>query len=305
MLAIVDEGWMLARLVAGDTKQVLGIRSMSPAEVGGLKEASAVVTTMTGHNLIGPLIKSTNRLGSVTTGALQYSDRAADLEFRAEWSMALDEWLMHLAMFRRRTEREVGLALGQSAHDHAASHFQRLYDEHPEFRACWDWRNAAQHHVNPLHITHLHADESNFDGRTEWSIAPAAVAATGYGWSRIARDRLAEGPSVWELVSSAIDACERVLFAVIAHNEERIGNAADLIFGLCREVMNTIDEQPEGPVTFAAFQAEADGDSLVGLSIHPLRYDLASHALLAIDNAREHFGEPRKWTPAKSTPPTQ
>ncbi|WP_418606481.1 hypothetical protein [Georgenia sp. SUBG003] len=42
MLAIVDEGWMLARLVAGDTKQVLGIRSMSPAEVGGLKEASAV-----------------------------------------------------------------------------------------------------------------------------------------------------------------------------------------------------------------------------------------------------------------------
>jgi hypothetical protein len=296
----VDVDWRLTRFeVDHDTQRFVDIRPLTEVEVGRIRQASLIVGTMTGSNLIGPLVNSRNRLADVTGHVLESpSERGTDMAIQAEWGMALDEWLMHLVMFRRRTEREVRRVLGEEAAAHAAALFQDLYTSNIDFRFCWEWRNAAQHTVNPLTITRLNVTREEVGHSANWFLNTVAVISSGYPWPEILSSMVAEGPDCDALVASVLDACNRVACEVFVRNADDIEAAADLVFALCGEGLRDMkDPPPQGPVSICGFRARPTDDAArQGLSIIPFRYDLASQALLSVDNSREYLGQPRKRT---------
>ena len=296
----MDVDWRLTRFeVDHDRKRFVDIRALTEVEVGRIRQASLVVGTMTGNNLIGPLVNSSNRLAGVSSHVLESpSERGTDTAIQAEWGMALDEWLMHLVMFRRRTEREVRRVLGEEPAAYAAALFQDLFTSNLDFRFCWEWRNAAQHTVNPLTITHVNVTTEEVGRSANWTINTVAAAGCGYTWPEILSSKVAEGPDCDALIASVLDACNRVGCEVFVSNADDIEAAADLLFALCGEGLRDMkDPPPQGPVSVCAFRARPTHDAgRHGLSIIPFRHDLGSHALLSVDNSREYLGQPRKRT---------
>jgi hypothetical protein len=297
----VDVDWRLTRFeVDNDTKRFVDVRPLTEVEVGRIRWASGIVGTMTRNNLIGPLVNSSNRLACVSRHVLESpNERWPDTAIQAEWGMALDEWLMHLVMFRRRTEREVRRVLGEEPAAHAAALFQDLYTNNVDFRFCWEWRNAAQHTVNPLTITRINGTAEEIGQSTNWTINTVAAAGCGYEWPEILSSKLAEGPDCDALVASVLDACNRVGCEVFVNNAEDIEAAADLLFALWGEALRDMKAPPpSGPVSVCAFRARpinADATRHAA-GIVPFRYDLAADARLSVDNSREYLGQSRKRT---------
>lgn len=294
----VDGRWQLARVVRiGDERatSVTTMRDVDDDEHSRVLSATRIVATMTGNNLIKPLVDATNELLSIAGHVLeQPSPRANDPELRLAWSVAMDVWLMHVAMMRRRTEREVGRLLGDAADSHAKALFEHLYRSNPDFRLVWEWRNFAQHESNPLEITSVTSRVGeNGAPQTRWFIVPEAVVQRKQFHSDVCAPRIAEAPECLSVITAVVKCMEDALSKVVLFAEARIADAAGLIFALSGEVFGAVEPGDPRRQVSAVIAAM----NLGSLSYTPLRYDLAAAALLTLDAARELAGLPRVHTP--------
>ena len=159
------------------------LRDVGTDEVERIRGALQLVGEMNGQYLIGPFIRSANRVRTVIEHVREAPGaRAMDIEVQLELGMALDEWLVSTNSFRRRTEREVRRCLGDAAGDAAQARFQDLYDHDVDFRLVWEWRNAAQHRINPVAITRLTAGRVASQPEVRWLLDGARAQACAFRW---------------------------------------------------------------------------------------------------------------------------
>lgn len=310
-MSCVDGDWHLTLIEQdADSGHTFNLgRKMSHVEVDALQDASKVAATMLGSNLIGPFMKASNRLSTVVHYVLEDpAARATNVDTRLDWAMALDEWLVHLAMFRRRTEREVGRVLGSDAGAHAKQVFQDLYNSDEMFRLTWDWRNAAQHDLNPLELTHVSAKAGRANEKDVlWALAPNAAETLGPAWALSSREIVKEGRNCEEVIGGVVSACNRAGSQILIKNEDAIGAASDTLFDACKELVGTVTDTTKMPVSFAAVfvdpmhltSADPRGDTH-SFGLLPFRYDHAAGAMLAVNGARKHLGLPPKFDPSES-----
>ncbi|QAY69747.1 hypothetical protein [Xylanimonas protaetiae] len=303
----MDEHWHLTLIEQAQprgSKFTQG-RSIDAVDVDRVSAAGAMLATVRGQTLIGPLVRARDRLSRVVSHVLANpSIHANDPDVRTDWAMALDEWLVHLAMCRRRTEREVESVLGSEAGDHAKSTFSRLYGEHDSFRFAWEWRNEAQHHMNPLNISKVNAHAATPNGHElRWQLDPAQASRLGRGWSHGSMRLLAEGRDCLAIVDDALRGCEQAIAEILVHNEERIGEGADLVLSLCRELLETVTDETQMPISYAltSLERKADGGSAdrdnahLMIAMHVLRFDHATAAMLAVNGGRQVLGLPARF----------
>ena len=280
---------------------VIPVRPVSDEEVERVHEAIGIVALMNGNNLLKSAANATDELLRIACHVLeQPTTRATAVDTRQDWSAALDTWLMHVAMVRRRTEREVNRSLGSAAHSQAKAIFQHLYNTDADFRLSWEWRNVAQHDANPLELTAIRVERGT-DGRveTQWSIdASLADRFPAFG-NDVCGPRAADSPDCFEVIGATMAALESALTQVFLLAETRIAAAARLIFELVGEAVSGVTSSPASDGRAEMLQVAAvicPIESPDSLSMLPLRYDLASHALLTLDAAREFTGKPKVHT---------
>ena len=297
----MDDRWQLARWVRSADDGVVTItpiRDVDRDESSRIMTAARVVATMTGNKLIKPLVDATNVLGQVAGHVLERPGmRANDAELRSTWSAALDVWLMHVVMMRRRTEREVGRLLGDAAHRHARDVFEALYRTDPDFRLAWEWRNIAQHDMDPLELTRVTVGVGEDSApQVRWVIDPEAAGRQHQFGNEVCASRVVETPECYDVIAAVVRSMEAALSKIVLFAEDTIADAAGLIFARVGEVLNTVDpRERDGNRQVSAVVASLGSPESILYA--PLRYDLAAHALLTLDAARESVGLPRVHTP--------
>lgn len=276
------------------------VRDLSEAEAERVRGSLVTVATMTGNNLLKPLVDAANALAPIVAHVLERpSERANDFEIRPSWSAALDVWLMHLPLARRRLEREVRRALGPDAERVGKEMFERLYAADPCYRFAWEWRNVAQHELNPLELTKVTVGHDPAGARrAEWTINADVARHLPQFASDECRIVIDQESPCLEIVDQSIRACESVLCEVAIGFEEPIASAARLLFDLVAEVFSAAQNADGVTVSTVVLH----GEEPESWAITPLRYDLAASALLTIDAAREQVGMPRAHTPRPEHP---
>lgn len=279
-------------------------RALTADEVDALRAATRVVGTMLASNLLTPFMDVTDRLRTIVNRVLDPpTARVADTQTKVDWSMALDVWLVYLVMYRRRMEREVERVLGPEAGEHARGVFQSLWEDDEAFRFGWDWRNEAQHHLNPLDITSVNA-EATPDGGSDisWVLNPDSEARLGHRWADSSLAMIRRGAGCARLVGAVVTACSRAWSEVLIRNENAIGQAADTILDACKGVLSMLTPETKMPITMAAMPAprlkdgtDPDGPREWDLSILTLRHDHAVGAMVAVNDARRFLRLPPKF----------
>lgn len=293
---MTNAGWGLGRFLdqddPSDGLRLEVDRPLLDAERTALFAATRVVGAMTGHYLIGPFMNSANRLAEVAHHILERpSERTNDMQFQIELSMALDEWLSQLNMLRRRTEREVRLVLGEDAGRGAETLFRRLWGEVPTYRLCWEWRNAAQHAINPASVTHITGRSTSNGPVKLWTLQRDQLLTLDEVKWPFAVDSVAEEVDCLELVGQVVDACNVALCQIFVDNEDALEGAALTLLTLATEY----HDKPGTAIAIKIMEDPQD-PKRQDWSLHPIRSDLAGHVAAGLDGAREHLGLPRKWT---------
>lgn len=293
----VPKGWALWQFTRNDDAvkgkpnvEFVHLRDVSDAEYALVRDAHRVAGTMNGHYLIGPFIHSANRVREVVEHIReQPGARSTDLQVQLELSMALDEWLVSFNSLRRRTEREVRRALGEAAGAAVADRFNDLYREDVDFRLVWEWRNAAQHAINPVEITRVTASRDGDERHVRWVLDGARAASCGHDWrSQKVLDHMTPDLDGIEMMNRVVALCNDVLCQVMIDNEDVLDEAAELLIAVFAERQ---DDKP-GARVLARVDA---GNSHHQWEWLPVRWDLPGHLIAQVEGARSHLGLPRKW----------
>ncbi len=263
------------------------LRDVEIAEVDRIRNALQVAGEMNGQRLIGPFIGSANRVRSVIEHIREQPGvRSMDLDVQLELGMALDEWLVSTNSFRRRTEREVRRCLGVTAGEGAEGRFQELYDNDLDFRLVWVWRNAAQHHINPVSVTRL-VGRRDSEVQTRWVFDGERAQSFGFAWPAHVAAHMTPSLDCVALMERVVNSCNDVACQIMVDNEEALDGAADLLWEMFAERQ---DDKPGGRVLarIATGLEEVEWDWL------PIRWDLPTYLMLQLEKSRVHLGLPRK-----------
>jgi hypothetical protein len=290
-------GWALwqftrddAGVEGGPNVNLVHLRDVPDAESARIRDALRIAGTINGHYLIGPFIRSANRVRAIIEQIReQPGPRSMDLQVRLELSMALDEWLVSFNSLRRRTEREVRQVLGEAAGADAAAKFNNLYRDDLDFRLVWEWRNAAQHTINPVDITYITASRDGDQRQVHWVLDGARAASCGHHWrSQKVLDHMTPTLDGVELMNRVVALCNDVMCQIMIDNEIVIDDAAELLLAVFAERQ---DDKPGARVLGRV----GGGDSEQPWEWVAVRWDLPGHLVAQLEGARSHLGLPRKW----------
>jgi len=267
--------------------ELVHLRDVPSDEVERVRAALQVAGEMNGQHLIGPFIGSANRVRAVIEHIReQPGTRSMDIEVQLELDMALDEWLGSTHLFRKRTVRKVRRCLGDAAGEGAKRQLQELYNNDLDFQLVWEWRNAAQHHINPVSITRLVGSRAS-EAQTRWVLDGGRAQSFEFRWPQPVVAHMTPSLDCVALMERVVNSCNRVACQIMVDNEETLDAAADLLWKVFAERQ---DDKPGGRVLarIAQGEKEAQWDWL------PIRWDLPTHLMLQLEKSRVHLGLPRK-----------
>lgn len=266
------------------------IRPVADAELSEIQWARRLASEINGNRMMGPLIESANRIVAVLhrIGSRRFSE--ADFETVVQLSMALDEWLMRVATTRRRVEQSVSRCFGEDAATKTKAMFQALYDN-TDYRLAWEWRNAAQHKIDPLDIVSLVKQRGANGNEAKLQLVATKALSCGYSWPLPSLiDRMTPSLDLHDLISSVHAGCDAAVSKVVLAHESDLVSAVNLLTGVLSDDQ---DARPGGRIVAPRFpRSDGSPAQWQSMGIH-LSY-IGSLSLL-VDAARSSQGLRRLW----------
>ncbi len=275
----------------GSNVTLEGKRWMSDAEVQMVQKALSLIGYVSAHALNEPIRRMAQDLSRFIQEVTSPGNPRPLIEIHTDATIAFDNFLNQLPLFRKRVLRNMSLFTSDVASARVEAAMQSEFDRASPWRVLWEVRNSTQHAMLPTDLVEVQSVTGSDGNRViHWDLLVDKWRSLHSGFPPLL-DSLPARLDYWELITRSISFCDDIVGQCFLLAADELDAAAMLLLELFGVALADAQPGQELGVTIVRFASRGGRRDVV--QQQPLNHVQCGEVLLNTDQARERAGLPR------------